>query len=73
MKKTTFIKLSLPKYNRNRLVLLADSPYEVLKDRVNNRLFVLNQNNELIYVEEEEVQENKIIFGGYNYGERRNF
>lgn len=52
MEKIVNLKYLEHQYQHGELVLLAEIGYEVKMDIVNTRFFVINQNNQLIYLDE---------------------
>lgn len=36
---------------KDTLALLGNTPYECIEDKIHNRFFCVNQNNEIIYID----------------------
>jgi len=45
------VKYSENQYINGELVLLAGNPYKFSFDKVNNKCFVINQNNKIVYLD----------------------
>lgn len=46
-----FIVYTNHQYRHGKVALLAGIPYECFKDTINLRIFCVNQNNEIIYLD----------------------
>ncbi|WP_157455677.1 hypothetical protein [Carnobacterium maltaromaticum] len=73
------VEYSENQYENGNLLLVSGHTYELRLDTLNNRYFVINQNNELIYLDQIESvatvksKSSKTVKTSFFYSEKENF